>query len=125
MDKSRREAAVFHIENVEDVGFLLRKSDVRGVEIGMAIGVNTSNKELEKWLDKIDYVQFMGIAKIGSQGQPFDNRVLRKIKDFRKTHPNVIIQVDGGVNATNAPLLIEAGVDRLVVGSAIEEFINV
>ena len=34
-----------------------------------------------------------------------------------KSRSDFIIEIDGGVNATNAPKLIEAGADALVAGS--------
>ena len=61
----------------------------------------------------------MGIAKIGFQGEPFDERVLEKIKDFRDEYVDVTISVDGGVSLESAPRLVEAGVNRFVVGSAL------
>ena len=96
------------------------------VEIGIGIGVNTPNAVLDKYLKAdidgrtlADFVQFMGIEKIGYQGQEFDERVLIKIKDLRKKFPQAIISVDGGVNFENAHDLVEAGVNRLVSGSAL------
>ena len=61
----------------------------------------------------------MGIARIGYQGEQFDERVIDRIKEFKKAYPYSIVSVDGGVNKESAPLLKEAGVDRLVIGSAI------
>src|SRR3989344_6081836 len=59
------------------------------------------------------------VVEIGEQGHSFDNRVLEKVKRLRALAPNVIIQIDGGVNLKTAKLAFEAGVDNLVVGSAI------
>src|SRR3989338_570743 len=73
----------------------------------------------------IDFAQFMGIEKIGFQGQLFDERVLGKIADLRERFPKVIISVDGGVNMKNAPRLIKAGANRLVSGSTIFESDNI
>ena len=42
-----------------------------------------------------------------------------KIRALRERAPGIIISVDGGVSLDTAPELIEAGVNRLVVGSAI------
>ena len=91
------------------------------VEIGLALNIGTSNALVEPFLDRINFVQFMGIEQIGYQGQPFDERVLQKIVDLRRLFPDVCISVDGGVNFETAPLLIEAGAKRLVVGSALFE----
>jgi len=63
----------------------------------------------------------MGIAEIGHQGEPFDERVIEKIVDFRERFPGVIISVDGGVDVDTAPELAEAGARRLVSGSGIFE----
>jgi ribulose-phosphate 3-epimerase len=40
-------------------------------------------------------------------------------------HPELIISVDGGVNLDTAKILVEAGADRLVVGSALFKTDNV
>lgn len=117
---------IIHIESTttEKLQEIITRLSNSQVEVGLALNIDTPNEALEPWIGKIDFAQFMGIAKIGYQGQAFDPRVLPKIKDLRKKYPNAIIQVDGGVNAANAPLLKEAGANRLVVGSAIQEFIN-
>lgn len=121
---------VIHIETIRDVKYRVfdinRLCDSRSVEIGLAISIDTPNETLYPHLDaarpSVGYIQFMGIAKIGFQGQPFDSRVLHKINDLRKRYPNAIIQIDGGVDKENAELLIKMGANRLVVGSAIKEF---
>ena len=89
------------------------------LSLGIAIGADADSALVEPFLDRIDYVQFMGIRTIGHQGEPFDAGVLPRIKAFRKKHPEMPVTVDGGVNLESAPLLLEAGVSRLVVGSAI------
>lgn len=89
------------------------------LSIGLAIGVDTDFSLIEPYLDSIEYVQFMGVRTIGRQGAPSDPRVLSRVRAFRKKYPNMPTQVDGHVTMTNAPELLEAGVSRLVVGSAI------
>lgn len=88
-------------------------------EIGLALSLDTPTDSLDPWLRDIQFVQFMGIAKIGYQGEPFDERVIQKIKEFREKYPDVTISVDGGVSLETAPRLIEAGASRLIAGSAI------
>lgn len=89
------------------------------VDIGLAVNIQTPLDVIEKYKDKISYVQFMGITKIGFQAQPFDPRVLEKIKECKEKYPELAIQVDGGVSLATAEQLSKAGADRLVVGSVL------
>lgn len=91
----------------------------RFLALGAALNIDTDTSVLDPYIEHIDYVQFMGIAVIGKQGQPFDPRVIPKIKAFRKQHPDTQVQVDGGVSLETAPELLSAGVHRLCVGSAL------
>ena len=72
-----------------------------------------------------DFIQFMGIKKIGYQGQPFDEEVLKKIKDLRKKYPDITISVDGGVSFDNYKDLAKAGANKLISGSALYESENI
>lgn len=95
------------------------------LEIGLALNTNTDVKELKPFINLIDFVQCMGIEKIGYQGEPFDEKVLKQVKEIKGLYPDMIISVDGSVNETTAPLLVEAGADRLVIGSALMNSYNV
>jgi ribulose-phosphate 3-epimerase len=89
------------------------------VEIGLALNIQTPLEVIEKYKAYITYIQFMGITKIGFQGQAFDERVLEKIKEAKEKYPDLAIQVDGGVSLATAEWLGEAGADRLVAGSVL------
>lgn len=116
---------VFHIEAeldktkfkefLEGLDMYVREN----IEIGVAINTTTPVSELDLVISNVDFVQCMGIEHDGHQGEPFDERVLSQIKELRKRYPEIIISVDGSVNETTAPLLVEAGADRLIVGSAL------
>jgi ribulose-phosphate 3-epimerase len=118
-----------HAESATDLPALLEELTVgyghaKGfapnlLSIGLAIGAATPISLIEPYLDRADYVQFMGIAVVGSQGQPFDARALQKVKTFRRKYPDIPVQVDGAVSLATAPALLDAGVTRLVIGSAL------
>jgi ribulose-phosphate 3-epimerase len=91
------------------------------LSLGLAINSETPVALIEPYLNKIEYVQFMGIARIGKQGQPFDERVLARVKAFHAKYPEMPIQVDGAVTELTAPQLLAAGASRLVVGHALLE----
>jgi ribulose-phosphate 3-epimerase len=61
----------------------------------------------------------MAIARIGYQGEPFDERCISNIMALKEKFVDLIISVDGGVNLETAPRLVDAGAERLVAGSAI------
>ena len=61
----------------------------------------------------------MGIADIGAQGQPFNERVLERIKQLRATYTDVVISIDGSMNEETIPQARAAGADRFAVGSAL------
>ncbi|CAN5716475.1 ribulose-phosphate 3-epimerase [soil metagenome] len=104
----------FQITYGHEKGFI---SDL--LSIGLALNSTTDVALIEPFLDRIDYVQFMGIKTIGRQGEPFDRTVLPKIASFSRKYPATPIQVDGGVSLATAPDLLSAGASRLVVGSAL------
>ncbi len=118
---------IFHLESLaqpEEFLDMMRKNAVAKdsplyTEIGLAIRISTDNDVLYPLIPHIDFVQCMGIMEIGVQGSAFDERVLEKVADLRAKFPELIISVDGGVNMETVPRLIEAGVNRLAIGSAI------
>jgi ribulose-phosphate 3-epimerase len=89
------------------------------LSLGLALGTETDLSLIEPFLERVDYVQFMGIRTIGHQGEPFSPSVIPRIAAFKKQHPGIEVTVDGGVTRENAPKLLAAGVSRLIVGSAI------
>lgn len=122
------ERIILHFEGIEeqdslphDLKALREQADSLGhsVALGLAIAIATPETLLVPYLADIDFVQCMGIAAIGYQGTPFDARVIPKVAYLRKTAPELIISIDGGVNFESAPHLIAAGANRLVSGSAI------
>jgi ribulose-phosphate 3-epimerase len=124
-------SVVFQIEaesNLEEFKDFLEAIDpyVRDtVQIGVAINTTTPTETLNPFISSIDFVQCMGIPKIGVQGQPFDERVFDHIASLRKNYPELIIAVDGSVNEDTAPRLVSAGVSKLVVGSALLKSENI
>ncbi len=87
------------------------------LSIGLALNTETDVALIEPFIGNLDYVQFMGIRKIGVQGSPFDPTTVARIHAFHKRYPHLALQVDGGVSRTNAAALLDAGASRLIVGS--------
>ena len=120
---------IFHIESIKNMELFFAhdifKPEARSIgttkviELGLAINPDTPLEAILPHISKIDFVQCMGIAKIGYQGPPFDERVLDQIHGLRLKFPDMPISVDGGVNLKTAHDLKGAGATRLVSGSAI------
>lgn len=112
----------FHAKSAVDVPRMLasaRKRYGSFVSFGLALDIADTIALLEPFIGELSYVQFMGIAHIGRQGEPFDKRVYEKVRTFHAWHPEVAIQVDGGISLESARKLIALDVANLVIGSAI------
>ncbi|MBI3634299.1 MAG: hypothetical protein HY228_01620 [Candidatus Yonathbacteria bacterium] len=113
------ERIIVHIEGVNDFEKIRKAVPQGAVKFGLALNPSTPLSSIEPYLDRIDFVQCMGIAKIGFQGESFDSRVLEQIRSVRNIRPDMPISVDGSVNSETAGILVKAGATRLVAGSAI------
>lgn len=89
------------------------------VTVGIASNNNFPLSALYEYFPFVEYVQVMGIAEIGAQGQPFDTRVLQRIAEIRQAYPTMPISIDGSINETTIPLLKPFLLSRYIVGSAI------
>jgi ribulose-phosphate 3-epimerase len=109
---------VFHTEHITPEA-LARFADTTNVSIGIAAINDVSIDTIKSFLPHVDYLQLMGIAKVGSQGLSFDTRTLDRIKEIKKMYPSLSITIDGSVNKDTIKALAEAGADRFICGSAI------
>lgn len=106
---------LIHVEAEHD--FEACVAAAAGIEIGISLNIDTPLSAIDSYIGRISCIQLMGIATIGVQGQPFDPRVLDRIREVRQKYPDVIIEVDGAVNGETAPSLVLAGARRLAPGS--------
>ncbi|MDX1949323.1 MAG: ribulose-phosphate 3-epimerase [Rickettsiales bacterium] len=93
-----------------------------GAKAGVSIVPSTPENLLECILPEIDLVLVMSVNP-GFGGQKFIPYSLEKIRNLRrmidKTGKNIMLQVDGGINANNIKQILEAGADTIVAGSAV------
>jgi ribulose-phosphate 3-epimerase len=113
---------IFHFETIKKpLEFIQKVKDDGMVEVGIAFSNNTRAIENKDVIELADFVQCMGIDKIGFQGQDFDERVLDQVAEIRALFPQKIISVDGSVNEDTIEDLKEVGVNHFVTGSAFFE----
>lgn len=89
-----------------------------GCKAGVALNPATPVETLVDILHAVDMVLIMSVNP-GFGGQKFIPRALDKVRRLRALAPDLLIQVDGGVNAETGAQLVAAGADVLVAGSYI------
>ncbi|WMT42561.1 ribulose-phosphate 3-epimerase [Paenibacillus sp. D2_2] len=94
-----------------------------GVKAGVAINPATPVSSIREVLEDVDLVLVMTVNP-GFGGQAFIPSTLRKIKELKELREelglkDLRIEVDGGITAVTAPLVVEAGADVLVAGNAV------
>lgn len=85
---------------------------------GIALNPDTPIDAIDDVVDDVDLVLIMSVHP-GFGGQEFISSALEKVRALRKRFPNLMIQIDGGINAETAALAREAGCNNLVAGSFI------
>ena len=112
----------FHIEATEKVAECIELAHKAGVKVGMSVRPATPVAELTPWLSQIDMVLIMSVEP-GFGGQSFMPHSIEKVRELRtlaaEHNPSLIIEVDGGISASNAALLFDAGAEVLVAGSSV------
>lgn len=111
-----------HYEACTHLHRTVQKIKSAGMKAGVALNPHTPVEMLSEILSQINFVLIMSVNP-GFGGQSFIEESYRKIAKLKemiiKNSPSVLIEVDGGVNAKNAPLLIESGADILVAGNSV------
>lgn len=111
----------FHLEAVssdEKVFELINKIKSLNVKAGISIKPKTPVESVLKFVPSVDMVLIMTVEP-GFGGQKFISECAEKIKKVREISPNVIIQVDGGINDHTGAVCREYGANSLVAGSYI------
>jgi ribulose-phosphate 3-epimerase len=109
-----------HIEACPHLHRNIQQIKSLGCKAGVALNPHTRVEELENIIAEIDLVCVMSVNP-GFGAQKFIEHTYKKIKDLKRlivaNNSKALIEIDGGVNQTNATKLIEAGADVLVAGN--------
>lgn len=111
----------FHAEavpNTDSRKALMQAIRDGGATAGIAINPETPLEEINDILEEIDLLLVMSVHP-GFGGQKFIVDVLDKVRTARAQQPELMIQMDGGVDNVTAPDCIAAGANNLVSGSYI------
>ena len=108
-----------HAEATKKPRQLLEQIRELDVVSGIAINPGTSVDQIEDCVGVADLVLAMSVEP-GFGGQSFNESVLEKFPKLReKFGPEVLLQIDGGINLETAASAAAAGIDLFVTGSAI------
>ncbi|CAB4883606.1 unannotated protein [freshwater metagenome] len=119
--KAGAQGVTVHAE-LGDLDSVLAEARALGLRVGLAANPDTEFDVFDRYLDAVDVMLCMTVFP-GFGGQSFMPEVLPKISQVRDAvvarDLNLEIEVDGGIDAKTAPLVVEAGATVLVAGSAI------
>lgn len=107
-----------HAEATDDVAGCLKLIRYCGKQAGISLKPNTPVEILEQYRGLFDMILVMSVEP-GFGGQAFIESSVDRIRCVRKMFPDVLIEVDGGINSQTAKNVIDAGVDIIVAGNAI------
>jgi ribulose-phosphate 3-epimerase len=111
-----------HVEASPHLQTTIRLIKELGARAGVSINPPTPIGTVEEFLAHVDLVLVMSVNP-GFGGQPFVPETLPRIASIRKTLDDrglhAELEVDGGINADNAPDIVKAGANVLVAGNSI------
>lgn len=116
--KAGADIITFHLEATDKIVETIQLIKNSGKKVGISIKPNTTTDKLLPYINDIDMVLVMSVEP-GFGAQKFMPQSIKKVQEVRQMSSTVWIQVDGGVNADNAKLLIEAGANVLVAGTTV------
>ncbi len=111
-----------HIEASIHLHRTIQEIKAAGMKAGVAINPHTPVRDLSDIISDIDVVCMMSVNP-GFGGQKFIEHTYSKISELKelilKNNSAAKIEIDGGVDLKNAPLLLKTGADILVAGNTV------
>ena len=111
-----------HVEACADVAGTLRAVRATGAKVGLSLNPPTPLERVKPFLGLIDVLLVMSVNP-GWGGQPIVPGSIERIADARRMRAEsgqkFLLEVDGGIKASNAPEALAAGAEVLVAGSAV------
>lgn len=116
------DSITFHLEATEDADEVIDQIHALGCRAGMAIKPKTPIEAVRKYLEKLDMLLVMTVEP-GFGGQKYIPESTERIRQVRhmaqELHTKLDIEVDGGITADNVHVVLEAGANVVVAGSAV------
>lgn len=119
--KAGGDTIIVHAESTKHLHYAIKKISDSGARAGVALNISTPLNVLDYILDDINLVLLMAINP-GIVGHKLIPKTIDKISDLKKklkNHPDIVIEIDGGVNKESAPSMIKVGANVIVCGSSL------
>lgn len=109
-----------HVEadTEENIHAAIDKIHAKGKKAGVVIKPRTPASAVLPFIDKVELILVMTVEP-GFGGQKFMADQMEKLRALRAKRPELILEVDGGVNRETAPICRENGADVAVAGTAV------
>ncbi len=112
----------FHVEATKDPAGCIEKIKQSGAKVGITIKPNTSVEEIKPYLKDVDMVLVMTVEP-GFGGQKIMEDQVQKITELAQIKKDLglcfDIEVDGGITQENVKVVLDAGANIIVAGSAV------
>jgi len=120
--KAGADIITVHVEASPHLKSTIRAIKEMGARAGVSLNPATPLSAADEFIHDVDLVLIMSVNP-GFGGQPFIPKTLPRIERMRRMidnrKPGIELEVDGGINAENAPDIVAAGADVLVAGNSI------
>lgn len=120
--KAGSDIITVHPESTVHVHRAIQQIKSLGKKAGLVLNPHTNESVLEYVLEDLDLILVMSVNP-GFGGQSFIDNQLKKIQRIRKMiderNPSCILEIDGGVKASNVKMVLDAGVNLVVAGSGV------
>ncbi len=111
-----------HVEASDDVSGALDKIRECGCRVGLSINPDTDVEVLNEYIDKVDMILIMSVQP-GMGGQAYieesTDRIRRVREMITQSGRDINLEVDGGIRSSNLKMVLDAGANVIVAGSAV------
>lgn len=116
------DSITFHLEATKDAESVIKKIHLAGCKAGLSIKPGTPVEAVRPYLSQIEMLLVMTVEP-GFGGQKYIPESTKRIRETRRMIQEmglpVDVQVDGGITRKTLPVVLEAGANVIVAGSAV------
>ncbi len=120
--ESGADIITFHLEATDHAAEIIERIHGLGKKAGISIKPNTSVYDIEPYMSDIDMLLIMTVEP-GLGGQKYIESSTAKIREARRAFEeagiDIDIEVDGGIKRENVEVVLNAGANVIVAGSAV------